>query len=446
MSSMKKRTASDAGLPEDSTPCYSTAVSKEDAPCCWVCLEEEEEESGALVRNCSCRGSSGFAHLSCMIKHAESKVMRVQIGDLDAFMSSFQTCPNCNQDYQDDIHSEMTRAMVTFVERDFEGILRHGVLHLASLAERLGVLDVERKEDRSEGEEICSKLLSIIEEMKSDDEIRDNWERRGIIAAEANAYVTMGGFARKIGSEEKLKEAKKYFEKTRDIYSVMDDGDDEMMTSFFDNAISNLDAKIKGEKISHDESTEITLFRSRYEYLLRTNGGGDPTTINAGVDLVDLLRLTKHSLEAERLVQNLVVTSNQVHGPAHQCTRNAFESWTCIRERLVFVKSEQKVFQALRYEDDGETCVVAPLTATDKDLIHVAFSVKSGDLIPGPGTPVVVHGLRLRSKSHLNGKIGDLRAHSGKRRCVVHFEEDLEPTEVMHENVRILFALPEKEE
>ena len=57
-----------------------------------------------------------------------------------------------------------------------------------------------------------------------------------------------------------------------------------------------------------------------------------------------------------------------------------------------------------------------------------------------------VHGLRLRSTSHLNGKIGDIRALSKDDSiCEVHFEEEgLEPTKVKLENVRILFDLPEK--
>ena len=79
----KKRTVSEAGL---------------DAPCCWLCLEEGPDESGApLVRNCSCRGLSGFAHLSCLQKYAESEGRRAYdraIIDPSDVAKAFITCPN----------------------------------------------------------------------------------------------------------------------------------------------------------------------------------------------------------------------------------------------------------------------------------------------------------------------------------------------------------------
>jgi E3 ubiquitin-protein ligase DOA10 len=46
----------------------------DEASSCWLCLEEGLDNSGKpLVRNCSCRGSSGFAHISCIINFAESE-------------------------------------------------------------------------------------------------------------------------------------------------------------------------------------------------------------------------------------------------------------------------------------------------------------------------------------------------------------------------------------
>lgn len=41
---------------------------------CWVCLDDEPDETGKpIVRDCSCRGDSGFAHASCILKYAEEK-------------------------------------------------------------------------------------------------------------------------------------------------------------------------------------------------------------------------------------------------------------------------------------------------------------------------------------------------------------------------------------
>ena len=75
--------------------------------------------------------------------------------------------------------------------------------------------------------------------------------------------------------------------------------------------------------------------------------------------------------------------------------------------------------------------------------IEKTLTIDCKDAIPLKGTPVVVHSMRLRSLSHLNGKIGDIRAYSNDDGLFeVHFEEEgLGPTKVKLENVRILFGL-----
>lgn len=46
-----------------------------DASFCWICHDEGLDENGQPLINgyCSCRGSSGHCHLSCVVKHAESR-------------------------------------------------------------------------------------------------------------------------------------------------------------------------------------------------------------------------------------------------------------------------------------------------------------------------------------------------------------------------------------
>jgi hypothetical protein len=65
----------------------------------------------------------------------------------------------------------------------------------------------------------------------------------------------------------------------------------------------------------------------------------------------------------------------------------------------------------------------------------------SADMIQ-PGTPVVCMGLKLRT--HLNGKICDIRSRDAKtKRYVVHFADTfLEPASVLPTNLYILVHLP----
>ena len=115
MSPSKKRNVSEAGLDDDHADGPAPGAKAEakadaenavppdaNAPSCWICLEEGPDETGApLVRDCSCRGSAGFAHLSCLVKYAETQSKNAferafESGAIDyvAMVEGFKKCPN----------------------------------------------------------------------------------------------------------------------------------------------------------------------------------------------------------------------------------------------------------------------------------------------------------------------------------------------------------------
>ena len=61
---------------------------------CYICYGEGDEEEG-LVRGCSCRGESGFAHVSCLARQAQVTVERGGGPGFDRWYS----CGLCEQDY-----------------------------------------------------------------------------------------------------------------------------------------------------------------------------------------------------------------------------------------------------------------------------------------------------------------------------------------------------------
>jgi hypothetical protein len=118
-----------------------------------------------LVRDCSCRGSSGFAHFSCIVGWAESEGRKAMKGTADEsdWINCFVVCPNCKQDYQNDVDFDMKGAALDFVEREYESDL---VLNMQALLCRTAVLCDKNEGNRAEGEALCSKLLSIIDTWK----------------------------------------------------------------------------------------------------------------------------------------------------------------------------------------------------------------------------------------------------------------------------------------
>ena len=75
---------------------------------CYICLEGFErrhDENEGLVRGCACRGTSGFVHLSCLVRRAETAVQdafdynRDEAQKIEQFMR-WERCQFCNQEYQ----------------------------------------------------------------------------------------------------------------------------------------------------------------------------------------------------------------------------------------------------------------------------------------------------------------------------------------------------------
>ena len=92
---------------------------------CYICLDEGPDEAGkSLVRDCSCRGDAvGFAHLSCIVKHAAQK--SEQAADrspaaLTAFAEPWIMCPNCKQPYTSKLSLDVTSAFVQFAEAAYD--------------------------------------------------------------------------------------------------------------------------------------------------------------------------------------------------------------------------------------------------------------------------------------------------------------------------------------
>ena len=133
---------------------------------CWLCLEEGPDDTGApLVRDCSCRGNSGFAHLPCLVEYGESKSRECiergisSVNDDIYTEKIFTQCPNCKQSFQGDIYNDLTKAQLSFFEREFKDFESW---HLGAMMKRIFNLDGKKDADRIEGEEISAKILKML--------------------------------------------------------------------------------------------------------------------------------------------------------------------------------------------------------------------------------------------------------------------------------------------
>mmetsp|Transcript_24833 Transcript_24833/g.49651 ORF Transcript_24833/g.49651 Transcript_24833/m.49651 type:complete len:387 (+) Transcript_24833:115-1275(+) len=287
----------------DSSDAIKSEGTTSDCPSCWLCLEEGSDTSGKpLIRNCSCRGTSGYAHISCIVHYAEHKGRQGYGSSNHNFNNVcryFKFCPNCNQEYQNDVQCDLSKAMVSFVERKLhDGTPRASYLRIVALVDRLFVLSAgSNNAGTSEGQVICSKLMFLMDGMDS--------------VMKARTYYALGCFYSSSGS---LKKSKAYLETARNL---LQDADDDSDSSVRD--IADIEIKLNCSSASSD----VDSLQSRYEETFAKSGRETTLTIDAGVALAKALHSSDRHIEAEKLLANLIATSRRVHGQDHHCTKSA---------------------------------------------------------------------------------------------------------------------------
>ena len=157
-----------------------------------------------------------------------------------------------------------------------------------------------------------------------------------------------------------------------------------------------------------ETSTVLKTLQNEYENNLNSLGINSEATILAGLNYAQLLCNANYFISAERLITKLVTISRRVNGSNHKTTMRANKLLGHSKVRCVALLPVYKPFQALRYDNDGEICVIRgpitePRNVEDKRTYHIANKL----VIPCAGCPVIFHG--MVSASHLNGKLGEVR-------------------------------------
>jgi hypothetical protein len=434
---------------------------------CYFCLGEEgDDEGNSLVRDCSCRGNSGFAHLSCLSKYAEQKCRAARDGDMKAFTEPWEECNNCKQPFQGQLAIDLASAFVSFAETTYghpAGSKWDKLKVIAALCFKLESLNKLPNANAVEVtmSELKEKILSMINQTKKDFKM-NSWVHmpKGSVEYhyykllcghyEAYTYRQSGRKYLQSSSEENFNAMMTHYKKARAIYNLFGmEGDVQHM----DILISLVTAK---KQATNDGMSSFTTavpqstvhtFGEIYERSIHTNGMDSEDTLQLGLNYANVLQKVNR-IEAERIITNLSTISRRVHGPEHRITTEAVKVLELCKERYVIVLPDDKVFEALRYENDGEICVVQgpitePRNIADERMYHVANKL----VIPIVGCPVICHG--LVSASHLNGMLGEVRHFkqdgTGLRLGVYFEKKGVKSALVKPENLRIAFHLPSED-
>jgi hypothetical protein len=433
-----------------------------DVAACYFCLGEEADEVGKpLVRDCSCRGdSAGFAHLSCLVTYAEQKCKQADDRDIGAFAMPWEKCNNCKQPFQNRLAIDLASSFVSFAEANYghPGSSKWDKMKvMTSIKSNITALKrlTDRSRDRTETTMLLNNLLSMVNQTKKDlnmsgwihmSKASEKYVYYRLLCGNYEAFVhhELGSMLMSDTSEEGFKVMITHFKKASAICKLVGMKD---LAQHMDTTILMLTSNNQQSASPTVTSSMLQCMKNTYEQSIKTHGMNSAFTIESGLNYARMLLPAFRHIYAERLVTKVATASRRIHGPGHKTTCEAEIFLNKCKERHVIVLPDDKPFQALRYENGGEICVVTgpitkPRQVEDERMYHIANNL----VIPSKGCAVIFHG--LVSASHLNGELGEVRdvKKSGPGiRLAVHFEKkDAKSALVKPENLRIAFELPDE--
>jgi len=422
-----------------------------DGAFCWICHEGAKEWPGdqpgfqELNRDCSCRGSSGYSHWSCLVQYAANKV--AEGGDIT---KAWRECPLCNQRYNNELQLDMADAFIQMADQiDDCDPFRYA----EALWTKLLAVDLDDEESKKTAFAMISMLEKVDEPHKCAAWAVDpychskNAKNLMSIAYEKLGWQEFQKGVRAKGKSEsskKIQLAIKYYEKYKELAMFVGN-----MTH-----VNDAETKIARSKcldpLNKDETKQdLPRLRAAFEQ--------DPSSLNFS-NLVMGLRLEGHQIEIERRTAKEIVKNKRILGPMHPYTMELELGIKGLKVRRVKMLEEGNddiwAHRLVRYEGEGNRCVITPMTTShdfpggnDYQGDGTEFTITMDEFIDKfnlcEGTPVMCIGLKSSKGAQLNGKIGDIRDYNEEsQRYAIHFQDKaLKPASVKMNNLQVVFDL-----
>jgi len=320
----------------------------DDAPVCYICLDNGPDESGQPIRrDCSCRGSDcGFAHISCLAKFAEQKTEiwdGYSVGDLS---EPWVMCPCCLQPHQNELAVDLANEFVSYVVKEHSSDL---LLYLYALDHKLCALvarSINGIQMKRESNRIANTMLFVIRKLKAD---RRYMFDQCIAIIESSVYNRLGQITL-VEDLDGYKKAIEYFEKCRDLAKAVHYSEG---VAIADNNIIGT-KKVYGKDISSDEYLKQA--QAFYQLQVDVSGQGSVDILKAALNVAIALKGTNQRRQAEELLSRLIEISKRYHGREHNITK-LIESER-VQKVAIGVGNEWKLFKFVKLEENGNKCIV----------------------------------------------------------------------------------------
>ena len=308
----------------------SNNVSNEDESSCWICLDDGADEGGnPLVRDCSCRGSLGLVHLSCLIEYAKHKTElkydgRGTIKSHAAamkFRKPWEYCPCCLQWYGGNILHNLAAEFAAFVEEKYAD-------NKSYILEAL-LLKLEAAQERKHSPNALvtgRKILSLIKQVKNGNFIAPRWKD-----IELHVFSLLGSVYLNMGTRENLIVAAEW------LNAYLDLSKERGINDAGNIAAVNVNLSIVNAKLGRRTNAESELENMKilYEQHVKSYGKESVSAIKTGRCYATHLMKAHKGIAAKQLLLELYETSKRVHGADNNVTKQVKTSLELMRDCVI---------------------------------------------------------------------------------------------------------------
>ena len=419
---------------------------------CFICLEGDGGRERPLLRDCSCRGSSGWSHFDCMSKYADQQSQELldkKQYSPDQLREIWGTCCNCKQELQNNMSTGMAAAFVNFIEQQTDYTRKEWDLLEATKFKQVSHF----KSHGDEGGEVSRRILSLLEIAKAKGPFEPKIPERRLLELEADTLRAYGYFC-SVGGE--YEPAIGHFTRAVVIYNLLgaEYGRGFYKPMIADSQMQIEEARNRMSRGANPQCKEYKVEQLKICYETDLKENGIVSAIGGGLEYADALGSAGYQIKAQRIVTKLLPVCKRVHGPNHSLSERATRTWKLTHFRHMTFKGQSYSF--VKYKKGKDKYIVrGPIdmgniehilddTIGNRSMVHI----KSCEL--GTYTPVMICGLGPSQES-INGKIGEVTDR------MVSFNGDLYITSyrvrledgnevrIIAENLRILFDVPDDE-
>ena len=298
---------------------------------CYICTEPVHWKTNeGLVRGCACRGTAGFAHVSCLAEQAKILVAEAEENNLGAKALNgrwlrWSTCGLCEQDYHGVVFCALGWACwKTYLGRPETHWARQFAMNMLGL----GLYDAHRYEDALSVREVELSMLQ-----------RNGASEEELLPTESNlaiSYQSLGWVEEALEMRQKCYAGYlKYFGE-QDPKTIVE-------TNTYAGALQDLNrlkeaktllrkAVPVARRVLGESNDLVIIMRNNYAKMLYADDRATLDDLHEAVKLLEDLKPFLH--EAVKLLEDLKPFARRVLGGAHPLVANTEHDLKWAREAL----------------------------------------------------------------------------------------------------------------